>query len=1478
MNLRLPLLLARLLFVVIIGIVASVLGTMLALGRTQSGRTLLAQVLTARSEALVRGSVSIGRIEGDFYSWLALDNVVVRDTTGFPLATLARVELRFQVANLLAKRIVFDRVTLIRPRIYLEKHRDGRLNLEEVLRIGEGPPGAQGPGTLVDFHDVTIRDGILTVLTPWSVPGHLRGQLSADSALAAERLVPAKRIEEGGPGEGLQQLRTIEGLNMKLSRARISTPDREPMLLLVDSLAFVVNDPLLEVRDLAGEIRQANDTLWFDLRRLAFPGTRGTARGLVSWPTDTLLFDFAFNAGRVALADLRFVSADFPDYTGRGRLTARSITTDITEYRIPELDLGNGTDRVRGRLTAITHRYRGLGFRGLDLDLADVEFDVVRPYLDTLPFTGRLSGRLQADGYSDAMQVGVNWQFYDYRVEGHPPNRVRMRGPVTMGGPEGFIFHQVTVDSADLDLQTVRLAVPAAVLEGRTRGAGMLDGPWKDVTFTGHLVHLDPGRPESAVEGRIRINTRDSIVALDADLDFVPLEFEGVRRSFPTLTALGGLTGPVHLVGPLNRLRVRADVEGRLGGLKAEGIVTMLPPRWGADSLRIEFRDLDLNVLRGHGPGTRLAGTALVSGTVDSLVAPEGDLSLVLGPGWIREVAFDTLVARVGVHDSVIVVDTSSLALSGIRVTGSGTLGWARPRDGTLTVTARAEQLSVFDSLVTLAFNPPPDSTVTRERFDGTGDARFTIKGALDSLDVSGQATASQVRWNGFRVPVARATLAWGGGGRPAVRLEATADSVTRSGFDLHGISLTATGFADSLHWHATAASGGVLALVGGGELHQNGGRTLAVDTLDFTLRGNTWSNEAPFRVRLADSTWAFSETVLSRRDGSARIALIGDLPAEREGEFDIRIAGLDLRDIYALLLRDTTRVSGTIFLDVRVAGTSTDPVFRGSGTVTGPVFGEFRAPLTRVAFNYRRKRLDGNLEFWRTGMSLMEVNAVLPLDLAWSRPTRGSRQLPGELAIRIKADSMSLAVFEAFTRNARQLRGTLMSDVTVQGTWDAPRLGGTLEIQEGRALLPSLGVRYGPANGRVTLSGDSIVVDTLEVRGQSGVLRATGSVRLENLTRPILDLTFRADDFQVINVPDYLTLEADGTVKLQGPLLHATLSGQATAKNSVLYFADLVSKSIVNLEDPLFADLVDTAAIRLRGLGAALQNRFLDSLTIRNFRFAAAEGVWLRSGEANIQLQGGVTVQKHRNLYQFNGVFNAIRGTYNLKLLAITRAFDVTRGQVTYLGDPDLNADLDIDASHLIRPADAEATGRDIEVTAHIGGTLREPKLMLASTIRPPLSQSDIISLLVLRRTVNSSVVTQGQAQQVQQLASLLASSLTSQIENRLVSEPGLGPDVVEIRPGETLGGVAGRSSLHRLSAGWQLGSKWFVSLNTGFCPGFQQFDYRNFGASLDYRLSNSITVSASAEPVQTCVTGAAGTGTKRYQMGADLRWAREY
>lgn len=1471
---RLPLTVARFLFVILVGAAATVLGTVGALTQTSAGHALLARVFSDQSNRLVRGSISIGGIQGNFRNRLLLDSVVVRDTVGFPLAVFGRLEVRYQIANLLGNRIVLDQVYAVRPRIHLVKHRGGRLNFEEILRLGERAPGG-GPGPLIDFRNVVLEDAILTVLTPWNPPGHLTTDAQRDSALRAQRLVPGRRIEEGG-AEGLQQVRTIEGLTTRMSRLRIATPEGDPLLAVIESFSAQLNDPLVEIVDLRGEVTQARDTLWFTFERAALPATHGAAEGLVAWPSDTVLFDFSFDAEAVSLADLRFVSPDFPDYTGHGQLEAYSFDGNETQYLLRDLQLGDDASRITGTMTALAHRFRGLGFRGLDLMLRNVDIDVARPYLDTIPFQGRVSGSLRADGYFDNMRVALDWTFFDERIEGQPPNRLVLSGPVVLGGEEGIVFRAAEVAAADLDLATVRLAAEAVILEGRMTGSGTLDGPWKDVTFTGTLRHQDGERPTSEASGRVRLNTRTDLVAVDADLDFQPLSFSGIRRAFPDLTVQGDVAGPVRLAGPLDRLQVEANLRGELGHLFADGIVTVLPPRWGADSLRVRFAGLDLAAVRGDGPSTTLDGQLLVTGTVDSGTAPTGELELFLGPSWIREVRLDSVAVRLGVADSMVRVDSALVLWGGGRgeARARGTLGWAAPHHGQLDIGIVATRLQPFDSLAATLAGLAPDTLQERTRLDGELDALVTVRGALDSFDLSAEAEGRHLRFAAFQVPSASGRLDWRGGASPTLVVTAEVDSLRMGNLRFSDLTFSAEGPADSLTWGAGGKAGTMADGRAAGSFDRRASARIHVDTLDLRILDHRWQLAGPFDAVLSDSAVSLSPVLLATDDGSASIAVEGVVPGREAGELDIRIAGLDFRDVYALLQRDTAEARGLLSLDLRVTGTAARPEMRGTGSLTGPVFGDFRAPLGRLAMQYTQRRLDGNITFWRTGRSLMEVNATLPLNLAWGGE-REARQLPGQLAIRATADSMDLAVVEAFTSNLRRVRGLLSADVTVQGTWDSPRLGGSIQLSGGQVAVPNLGVTYGPINGAVHLQGDSLVVDSLEVRGQRGGLTATGFVRLERLTHPVLDLTLRARDFTTMDVPDYLTLEMSGDLQLRGPLYRATLTGSGTVRNTVLYFSDLISKSIVNLEDPLYADLVDAEALRRRGLGAAFQSRFLDSLTIRDFRFTAAEAVWLRSSEANIQLEGAVTVQKDRRLYRLDGTFTAPRGIYTLKIGPVTKGFDVTRGVVRYFGTPDLNASLDIQARHMVRSGEGGVASRDVEVIANIGGTLRVPRLTLESTMRPPLSQSDIVSLLVLGQTVNTQVAATGSTTN-QQAMTLLFGTLSSELERALVSEGGVGVDLIEIRPGMPYGGGTTGASLTRLAAGWQLGSRWWVSLNAGFCPNFQQFDHRNFGVSLDYRLSRSFTLQASAEPVQACL--ATATTEKRYQFGADLRWEREY
>jgi hypothetical protein len=103
----------------------------------------------------------------------------------------------------------------------------------------------------------------------------------------------------------------------------------------------------------------------------------------------------------------------------------------------------------------------------------------------------------------------------------------------------------------------------------------------------------------------------------------------------------------------------------------------------------------------------------------------------------------------------------------------------------------------------------------------------------------------------------------------------------------------------------------------------------------------------------------------------------------------------------------------------------------------------------------------------------------------------------------------------------------------------------------------------------------------------------------------------------------------------------------------------------------------------------------------------------------------------------------------------------------------------------------------------------------------------------------------------------------------------------VLEFRPG--LASSAEGSGLTQLAAGKQLGPKWFVMVNAGVClgAGNSSLSRRNFGASLEYRISHDFRLQASAEPVQSCLTNRPSdvfSTLTRYQLGGDLLWTRDY
>ncbi|MDQ2670132.1 MAG: translocation/assembly module TamB, partial [Gemmatimonadota bacterium] len=257
----------------------------------------------------------------------------------------------------------------------------------------------------------------------------------------------------------------------------------------------------------------------------------------------------------------------------------------------------------------------------------------------------------------------------------------------------------------------------------------------------------------------------------------------------------------------------------------------------------------------------------------------------------------------------------------------------------------------------------------------------------------------------------------------------------------------------------------------------------------------------------------------------------------------------------------------------------------------------------------------------------------------------------------------------------------------------------------------------------------------------------------------------------------------------------------------------------------------------------------------------------------------GEVRANKVLQEYRLDGTLEAGPGAYTLKIGPVTRDFTVTRGTVIYFGTPDLNAELDIRAEHVVRTAEGE-----IPIIANISGTLLQPRLTLTSTNQwQGLAEVDLVSYLMFGVPSSQAALLGRGSGELTAAAGYFTSAFTAELERALITDLGLPVDLIEIRP--AIIGGAGRTGLEvtQLVVGWQLGSKVFFTVNAGIC-GRQvgTFGTENLGAALQLRFSGEWRSQLSLEPTfQGCrLQGTPQNfgSTSPYQIGTDLIYETEF
>jgi translocation and assembly module TamB len=235
-----------------------------------------------------------------------------------------------------------------------------------------------------------------------------------------------------------------------------------------------------------------------------------------------------------------------------------------------------------------------------------------------------------------------------------------------------------------------------------------------------------------------------------------------------------------------------------------------------------------------------------------------------------------------------------------------------------------------------------------------------------------------------------------------------------------------------------------------------------------------------------------------------------------------------------------------------------------------------------------------------------------------------------------------------------------------------------------------------------------------------------------------------------------------------------------------------------------------------------------------------------------------------------------------------------IERGELRFYGDPDLNPVLDISAVHTVRQFTSAAGLRnDVRIRVHLLGTLVQPRLRLESADSLALSESDLISYLVVGApSFEAGVLFNNPGSTY---SSLLLGAAGSILASRLSG--GLF-DYVQIQTSTQTGAQAqSRAGLFagaQFGVGKQINDRTFVSLTAGLCQFRQIFSSSGgqpspadiattIGVTIEHRLGNGYGLSLSREPAfykLLCGAGSYATGfnASDQQLGLDFfrawRW----
>lgn len=427
-------------------------------------------------------------------------------------------------------------------------------------------------------------------------------------------------------------------------------------------------------------------------------------------------------------------------------------------------------------------------------------------------------------------------------------------------------------------------------------------------------------------------------------------------------------------------------------------------------------------------------------------------------------------------------------------------------------------------------------------------------------------------------------------------------------------------------------------------------------------------------------------------------------------------------------------------------------------------------AEKAQLRWTWREKKLSGELDILLANHGSLKAEFRLPVEASF--PVGLEEEGPVHAAAR--ADLRERGLLSAlFPGLIQESRGRLALNCSADGTWSAPKIHGTMRVDQAGAYLPSTGIQLSDVTMDAQFEDQTVRITSFRARSGPGRLEGAGAVWLKDRGIDRIDMNLSGERFQVVRLPEMEMLASPSltfrgspkNIHVRGDIMIPELLIRGTGTKAVAR----PSKDVVKV-----------------GEGHAPKGNHSIPLDAQ-VRIILGERAFIKAEGVDAKLEGDVLLTA--------AALDAIKAKGEIRLkdgMYTTRGarLAITRGRVVFDGGPADQPNLDVLALRTIeeRPDQVgQSLGRFKEVKAGVivTGTPLAPLVRLYS--EPPMPDADILSYIVLGQPISG-----GDASKSALLAATAEALLSGSGSESTLSQlkRQFGPDTVDMKS-RTAGGT---------------------------------------------------------------------------------------